>query len=235
MSEPSYQTLKSLAKLLRAFKGMSFEEYQCLEMPYSCLIWSDGLEWNVELVLMEKDDDSLLIAFSAQEMEEAHWSNLFSRPLEVSRTLRITQSPVTTELALSPQFQSLVKQYKDMRETLLRFHLRAIHALESIEAAWRHAEVEEVEFDENKLDRFQELAGLILDHYTHMQELEQDYIKLSKTSGLALRLPNIEEEGQAQTLSIKLKQFLSSDIAQQAGFDPSVCLQLLATLPLTLL
>ncbi len=234
MSEPDTHTLKSLAKLLRAFKGMSVEEYQCLEFPYSCLIWSEGKEWNVELVLLEQDDDTLLIAFSAQEMEAPSWTHFFTRPLEINRQLCIKQCPVRSELALAPQRQSLLKQYRDMRNTYQRFLIRATYTIESIEEAWHIAQIEEREFEINRLHRFEELLSLALAHHAHMQELELDYIKLSKTSGLAPRLPSIEEEGQSQTLSIKLKQFIAGDIVKQSGFDPSPCQQLLDALRLSL-
>ncbi len=234
MSEPDANTLKSLAKLLRAFKGISMEEYQCLEFPYSCLIWSEGKEWNVELVLLEKEDDTLFLAFSAQEMEAASWTNFFIRQLEVNRQLRIKQCPVKSELALAPQLQSLLKQYRDMRHTYQRFLIRTTYVIESIEEAWHIAQSEEREFESNRLHRFEELMSLALAHHAHMQELEQDYIKLSKTSGLAPRLPGIEEEGQAQTLSIKLKQFLMGDMAQQTGFNTSPSQQLLEALRLNI-
>ncbi len=234
MSEPDTNALKSLAKLLRAFRGMSIEEYQCLEFPYSCLIWSEGKEWNVELVLLEQDDDTLHLAFSAQEMEVASWTNFFTRQLEVNRTLSIKQCPVRSELALAPQLQSLIKQYRDMRHTYHRFLIRATYAIESLEEAWYIAQSEQSEFEVNRLRRFEELLSLALAHHAHMQELEQGYIQLSKTSGLAPRLLSIEEEGQAQTLSIKLKQFLSGDIAKQARFGASLGLQLLEALRLSI-
>ncbi|MFI3242965.1 MAG: hypothetical protein R3Y56_01785 [Akkermansia sp.] len=234
MSEPNSPTLKSLAKLLRAFKGMSMEEYQCLEFPYSCLIWSEGKEWNVELVLSEQEDDALRLAFSAQEMVAASWVKLFYRQLEVNRSLRIKQSPVTAELALSPQVQSLLKQYKDMRESYQRFLIRITYAIEQQEEAWHLAAETESEFELQGLNRLQELVSLTLAHHDHMQELGQNYRQLSKTSGLAPRLPSIEEEGQRQTLSIKLKQFIAGDIVKQSNFNTSSCQQVLEALRLSL-
>lgn len=221
MSEISYQTLKSLALLLRAFRGMSLAEAQCLEYPYSCLIWAGGMEWNVELVPLEQDKDSLLLGFSAQEMSEASWANLFKRQLEVNRTLHICDSPVAAELALSPQLHSLTNQYNVMRDSLQRFLIRVGYAIESLEQHWQQAQDAEREWELQKLERFEELLSLIHTHLAHMQELEQGYIKLSKTSGLAPRLPSIEEEGQRQSISIKLQQLLSSKLAQHASFNPT--------------
>lgn len=223
MSAHSYTTLKSLAKLLRAFKGMSYAECLRLEKLYTCLVWSDGMEWNVELELLEqaREDgvDYLKFGVSVQEMDEASWTNFFSRPLELDRSITICQTPSSTELFLSPQVQSLQNQYGVMRMSQQGFLIRTEYALEALMEDWRDAKEGITPFEDLEVERFNELLGLIRAHIAHMQELVEDYSQKAQSSGLALRLPSIEEETQAQIVTRKLTDLLDSELGQHPLLD----------------